>query len=195
MRFYLVSRDGVPFAAYVTAAQRAGAVAILPNADGVHRFGGAVYALTDVDAEPWPADGSESFGETPAAMVRRATAMLTEHGHAWRFSTREDRELTRSNCGACALSGYGLTDRDIRRCGPDYAGWARVYVQAGRPVPIGWSAPLWRELAGAGRIDPDGQTGDANDRYGNALRRDVATFGLMFATPDGRTVDGSAVRR
>lgn len=187
MRFYLVTTaDGVPVAAYLTPAQRIGAMVADP-------VPGAVTA--DVDAAPWAADGSESFGRTPVSMRRTAAYCLTDHGHAWRFVDAEDRRLTRENCGACVLSGYGYSDREIRVSGPNYAGWSRVYVEAGRPVPIAWTAPFWRELAGAGSVDPDGWTGSPNPAYGDALRRDVATFGLRFVTPDGRTVDGTEVRR
>lgn len=188
MRFYLITRDGEPVAAYLTESQRGAGLA-------ADYHPAARYVFAERDAAPWPDDGSESFGRTPRAMEATSAGLLADHAHGWRFTSAGERKLARSHCAACALSGYGMTAAQLRVSGPDYAGWARVYVQASRAVPAGWSAPFWRELAGAGRIDPDGQTGDANERYGDALRRDVATFGLRFGTPDGRTVDGSAVRR
>jgi hypothetical protein len=67
--------------------------------------------------------------------------------------------LTRENCAACVLAGYGATED-----GPNYVSWARVYTQAGKIVPSRWADAYQREL-------------DAQTPYGEALRRDVATFG------------------
>jgi hypothetical protein len=189
MRFYLLNRDdGSPVAAFLTATQRTRSMMAAPD--------GPALALVTVDAAPWPATGdTESHGVTPERMTSSAMVRLDSHGHGWRFESSEDRRDAREHCSACALAGYGMTDTELRTSGPDYAGWPRVYVQAVRPIPVGWTAPFWRELAGAGRIAPDGFVGDVNTCYGAALRRDVATFGLRFATPDGVVVSGRDVVR
>jgi len=62
------------------------------------------------------------------------------------------------NCGKCQLT-HGDDD------GPNYAGWARLYIEAGRAIPEKWRAAFQREL------DSD------NKSYANALRRSIATFG------------------
>lgn len=115
-------------------------------------------APDDVAAEPWPSDKARDY----AAMSRNC---LTDHGHGWRFDSTEEREMTRENCGACVLAGYGQKPAEE---GPNYAGWARIYVEARRPVPADWRGAFRRELA------------SDNGAYAHALRRSIATFGVTF---------------
>lgn len=86
------------------------------------------------------------------------------------------------------VAGFGADDRR----GPNYAGWARKWIQAGRPIPMGWSRAFWGELAGA---DADGFAEYQNEAYAEGLRRDVATFGIRFVYPSGDVVEGAEVRR
>jgi hypothetical protein len=76
---------------------------------------------------------------------------------------------SRSNCGACVLAGYiDPRDRAERHIGdgPNYAGWARVYVQAGRAIPRHWRRAFRAELR------------SENRQYAEALARDVVTYGV-----------------
>ena len=73
--------------------------------------------------------------------------------------------LTRENCGACALRGYGAfeegSDGPAR---PNYAGWEVVYTEAGRRVPIDWYTAFSESFDGA-------------SAYSKALRRAVREHG------------------
>lgn len=76
---------------------------------------------------------------------------------------REDRD----HCGACALKGYGALsaeESDSGHASPNYAGWARVYTQAGKTVPECWSEDFSHAF-------------DGDSAYSLALRKDVRTFG------------------
>ncbi len=106
------------------------------------------------DAQPWDA----ATARREALIARQLVNM---HGHAFPAD-----ELTRENCGACMLK-EGLTQLIHQRKHaerPNYAGWARAYVQAGVYVP--WSA-LVREIVG-----------NDNAAYVDALKRDIVTYGL-----------------
>lgn len=113
-----------------------------------------------------------------------AHALLSRHDHDWTFcgrtraEKREDENLTRSNCGACVLNGYQDRDDDEHKPadGPNYAGWARVFVEAGRSIPATWAEAFVREF-----------TDNDNERYVEALKRDVATFGMPHV--DGLKVE------
>lgn len=74
-----------------------------------------------------------------------------------------DDQLCRDNCGACAVATY--TEQEP----PNYAGWLRVWIQAGRRVP---RQHYESEIAEA-QAD--------NALYYEAILRDVETFGLTFA--------------
>ena len=79
-------------------------------------------------------------------------------------------QLERENCGACTLRGYRPRDAEYKRTdGPNYAGWARDYVQAGYSIPRQWRKAFERETA------------SSNLRYAQALARDVATWGVRHA--------------
>lgn len=110
----------------------------------------------ELDVPPWDA-------ETSTQQARLARQLLKCEGHGqWAGDV-----LTRENCGACVLRGYGMTENGWDA--PNYAGWARIYVQARRPVPEAWRAAFLSEL------------NDENERYRDALRRDVLTYGVTFA--------------
>lgn len=83
------------------------------------------------------------------AMKLRNTAryLMNDHGP-------HDDQLARDNCGACALGRF------------DYAGWLRVYVEAGLPVP---RDRFVEELERA-RTE--------NELYYRAILRDIVTFGI-----------------
>lgn len=78
--------------------------------------------------------------------------------------------LTRENCGACVLAGYEdpSGEQTVDRDGPNYAGWARLYVEARRPIPERWRQAFDRELH------------SDNAAYSAALARDIATFGVSY---------------
>jgi hypothetical protein len=109
------------------------------------------------DAEPWDA-------ETARRERAIAQQLLTRHdGHG-------RTQLERENCAACVLHGYeprGGFDDDIRvkKVGPNYAGWLRVWVQACGYIPSKFNAGVKYELA----------TND-NQAYMDALKRDIVTF-------------------
>lgn len=106
-------------------------------------------------AEPW--------NEADAKGLRATSrALLARHDHGREFYGPEDEKLTRENCGACVLNGYGS-----HGTAPNYAGWLRVFIEAGRPVPALW---LDTEML-------DAQTW--NPAYYSAILRSVATFGLV----------------
>ncbi len=83
-----------------------------------------------------------------------------------------DHDKYRESCGACALKGYlsktAIADGFKPEDGPNYAGWARIYVQAGRPIPKKWKIAFAAEKA------------SDNFLYREALENDIATFGVSF---------------
>lgn len=143
--------------------------------------GGSVSGFTWTGLEPEPAPTREALHRStadgrlihpwasPESRDLQATArrMFTDHGHG-----RQWDRLTRENCGACALDGYGAHDDDGRApYAPNHAAWARTYVQAGRVIPREYRAGMRRELS------PD----NTNTRYRDCLARDVMTFGVTFS--------------
>ena len=118
--------------------------------------------------ETWPE-------EDRVKMRRNAQAMFTDEYHA-SGGCRRDGVLGRSNCGPCVLGGYEPRgeDRDpewdVKRDGPNYAGWGRLYVEAGYPMKKAWRDAFERD-----------QLGSDNEAYAAALRKSVATFGARFA--------------
>lgn len=95
-----------------------------------------------------------------AKLQRMAIRCLTEH------DCRYDRSvLARENCGACVLNGYHAT-----KDGPNYSGWARVYVQASKAIPRKWWDAFEAQLQ-----DHD------NPGYVSALKTDIATWGIHKA--------------
>jgi len=78
----------------------------------------------------------------------------------------------REHCGACALNGYlsdsAKNDGMDETTGPNYAGWARCYVQAGYTVPLRWFKAFNEQLE------------SDNEPYAQALKNDIATWGVRF---------------
>ncbi len=72
-------------------------------------------------------------------------------------------QVSRENCRACAIGTFTEHDR------PDYAGWVRLWIQAGWRVP---RQHYEAEIAEAQQENP---------KYYEAILRDVETFGLTFA--------------
>lgn len=92
-----------------------------------------------------------------------------QHNHAHRDKSPD----VRRNCGACALMGYeprgGWGDGfSVKRDGPNYAGWARVYVEAVRAIPKKWEEAFRRELR------------SNNKAYARALWVSILLFGVRF---------------
>lgn len=92
--------------------------------------------------------------------------LLSHHDH-----TGTGTSLERANCGACVLNGYGdkkLANEERLPLQPNYAGWARIYVCAGKPIPTEYRKAFISEL-------------DSENRsYAEALRRDIEEFGLTI---------------
>lgn len=90
-----------------------------------------------------------------AADLRAQAADCAAHG------SHADR-IARENCPGCALR---YSDDEA----PDYAGWLRIYIELGRPVP---RQHYDTEMAYAEK---------ENTAYHDAIMRDVATFGIEWA--------------
>lgn len=120
------------------------------------------YAIVAI--EPWGEDEAKRH----AAIARQV--MYRDEFHNARHYGEND-PLTRANCGPCVLSGYADPDDTEHdpNDGPNYAGWARLYVQANRPIPERWREAFHRELHVAD-----------NPSYSVALARDIATYGVTF---------------
>jgi hypothetical protein len=107
--------------------------------------------------------------ESDAMQNRIALQLLNRHDH----NPSDKSPLTRESCGACVLGGYiprymageeGYKKSD----GPNYAGWARVYIQARRVIPRKWNKAFHAELE------------SDNTAYASALQRDIEVFGVTF---------------
>jgi hypothetical protein len=99
---------------------------------------------------------------------RIARQLLARHDH----NKSDKSPLTRENCGACTLNGYiSRSDRHGQKPsdGPNYAGWARVYVQAQYVIPRKWHKAFEAEME------------SDNTAYSDALKRDINVFGVTFA--------------
>lgn len=118
--------------------------------------------------EPRPSQEAEQLKE-------RAHQILGSHGHTMQFRDKEDRDLTMDNCAACRLGGYNELHGpdgepgDTGPLAPSYAGWARLFVQAGRPIPAKYREAFEDERTDAG--DPE---------YAANLARDIKTFGVTY---------------
>lgn len=91
----------------------------------------------------------------------------------------DDTDMIRESCGACVLRGYisesaradGWTEED----GPNYAGWARVYVESNSRIPTKWRAAFERER------------NSDNRAYARALEISINTYGVRWE--DGLNID------
>lgn len=132
--------------------------------------------IHNLTAPPWTADSGRY--NTPDQLGAMARQVFNDPYHMRRTCYIEGR-LGRENCGACVLGGYeprgGYEDGyKVKRDGPNYAGWARMYVEARRMVPANWRDAFTREL------------NSDNHAYADALARSVVTFGVAFT--DGERV-------
>lgn len=76
----------------------------------------------------------------------------------------------KGNCVHCCLRGESRTDTaDEKGLEPNYAGWARLYVQAGREIPACFANAFLNELE---RID--------GPSYVKALKEDISYHGLTI---------------
>lgn len=119
---------------------------------------------------------AESIRTTPhpaheAKRLRaQARAMFSRHDHTDEFQDAEEEDLVRYNCGACRLRGYSpLADEPGMAPQPGYGSWARVYVQAGLPIPA-----VFREAFEDERVSE-------NTGYAAGLATDIGTFGVKFS--------------
>lgn len=134
--------------------------------------------VESVRVERVPADRwSDAEARVLAANARR---LFRDHGHGSDMS-----QLTRMNCGACALSGYeprgGWNDDwdqpgayRVHLHGPNYANWQREYVEAGMVVRPEWAALIRSAVAGT--------DGSDNEPWRICLERSVNTFGIREAS-------------
>ena len=75
------------------------------------------------------------------------------------------------NCQHCALRGVGKQGTaDGKGLEPNYAGWARIYVQAGKTIPKRFQEAF--EKVRSYQVD--------NDAYSEALEEDIAKYGVLF---------------
>lgn len=118
------------------------------------------YAVERIPVQPWaPAE---------AVDVRNIADAAFRHGHPNAFRDADDEQVTRENCGACALDGYGEHNTDgITQ--PNYCNWTRVYVETGQAIPGRWR-PAFHAVLNA----------TDNPGHHDALLRSLATFGVRF---------------
>ena len=88
-----------------------------------------------------------------------ARRLLSRHDHPT-HATKEMRE----SCGACALHGYNKSPHNFI----NYAGWARVWIQAGKYIEPKFFFPFLAELASDNRV------------YAEALKNDIREFGISL---------------
>lgn len=104
-----------------------------------------------------------------AAKARSLAAIASQ---LFRCDQHEQHGEYREHCGACCLKGFmsesAIADGMDESDGPNYAGWARCYVQAQRPIPLHWLEAFF------------GQTQSDNRPFAEALARDLATWGVRF---------------
>lgn len=106
---------------------------------------------------------------TKEEVSRMAKRLLEHHDHQGHGTT-----LERSNCGACVLNGYG-DQLNGKPYAPNYSGWARVYVQAGRNIPNRYVEAFAEELKSENKL------------YADALREDIAYYSLNSSRSDGES--------
>lgn len=120
------------------------------------------YSFATMSGEPWTPE------EQQRQMSLKGGVMRHDHGPV--TGDREERNLVRANCGACVLDGYRDRDDDEwPRDEPNYAGWARVYVELTRMIPVKFMPGFERAI-------------NEDSPYGEALRRDILTYGVAIPT-------------
>jgi hypothetical protein len=118
--------------------------------------------------------------EKMASLSRTARRMINTHNHPVSFKVSDIIDLTdeqyddiradlrdhMASCAACLLKGYDAVTED-GITSPNYASWARLYVESGTPIPARFAAAFKAELS---RTD--------NPGYVAALQRSINTFGV-----------------
>jgi hypothetical protein len=124
------------------------------------------YAVHTVPADRWSDIERDDYGNTARNVM---------YGDPYHNSgaCRRGGPDERENCAGCVLRGYTPRggwgdDINVRRDGPNYAGWARVYVESQTAIPARWRDAFERELH------------SDNEAYAAALALSVATFGVHF---------------
>lgn len=137
----------------------------------IHRNHSFSYAHA-VKHEGYKVATVTKWPETEARQLRAISRQLFKHGD-WEHTG----DLERESCSACVLRGFLSESSKADRAaghddsaGPNYAGWARVYVEAGEIIP-----PEFRAAFEAERKRTD------NLAYVEALERSIATFGVRVA--------------
>jgi hypothetical protein len=156
-----VTRDGRPVSPLLASADEAFGWLLghqSMSTDWAIRYEG--YGVEPVPAEPWT--------DEEAARLRGMAVAVFRHGHGVIFRDDDDEDLTRENCGACALEGWGehATEGIFQ---PNYCNWARVFVEAGHAIPARWRTGFHAVL-------------NAEDNPGHrvALLRSLATWDVRF---------------
>lgn len=122
------------------------------------------YALEEI--QPWPTEDAARFRQIARQLMRGDKSH--RRGDCKRYG-----QTARMSCGTCALHGYEPRGgwepgTSVKDDGPNYAGWARVYVEAGTTIPAHWASAFQRER------DSD------NLMYARALERSILTFGATI---------------
>jgi hypothetical protein len=107
--------------------------------------------------------------EATAKTLRRLALQVFTHNHPSAYRSEREKDLVKSNCGACAITGYKGVVSDGVVTAPNHAGWARVFVQAGVPIPA-----AYREAFEDARVSE-------NTLFAAGLAQDIATFGVTYA--------------
>jgi hypothetical protein len=101
---------------------------------------------------------------------RMALQLLCRHDH----NMSDRARLTRENCSACVLNGYH--PRGEKHDGrPNYAGWLRVYIQAGKRFDLDAARIELTEARNGATYDD--YTTEPNLAYYNAILDDAEAFG------------------
>lgn len=87
---------------------------------------------------------------------------------------RHGSAMERMSCSGCAIRGYeprgGWGDGfSVRDDGPNYAGWARIYVEGQRSIPEKWRNAF------------EAERNSDNVAYERALEISINTFGVKWA--------------
>lgn len=112
-----------------------------------------------IEARPWVPSEAQRHRNT-------AENCLCRHDHG-----NDRSQLARENCGACCLGGYRprVKDDEWPKDAPNYAGWVRIYIEAGRSIPPRFARAFVHELS-PGLTD--------NSLYRDACLRSLATYGI-----------------
>lgn len=91
--------------------------------------------------------------------LRSSACLHFLHNHDLYFSSSA---LTLDNCGACLLLGRNASD-----ISPNYVGWEKLYVEAGKSIPLVWKKAFDAAIFKSGK----------DSVYQEELRKSINTFG------------------